>query len=182
MLIEFRCSNHKSIREEILFSMLAGADSAHGEQILPAEDLRLLHTAVIYGANGSGKAICWMPWSSFAPGSWACALCAKRPTNWQQERPAVISSSSFGKKYAMSSPARCVGKRSSRSLSSLSPVGVAPPFIPAPRKDFMYAAASATSLPKPTSPPLPCWHLLQRPSPPLPHFAAFSGNVLSPTI
>ncbi|MBE6576290.1 MAG: ATP-binding protein [Ruminococcaceae bacterium] len=55
MLIEFRCSNHKSIREEILFSMLAGADSAHGEQILPAEDLRLLHTAVIYGANGSGK-------------------------------------------------------------------------------------------------------------------------------
>ena len=55
MLIEFRCSNHKSIREEILFSMLAGSDSVHGEQILPAEDLRLLHTAVIYGANGSGK-------------------------------------------------------------------------------------------------------------------------------
>ena len=55
MLIEFRCSNHKSIREEILFSMLAGSDSAHGEQILPTGDLRLLHTAVIYGANGSGK-------------------------------------------------------------------------------------------------------------------------------
>lgn len=55
MLIEFRCSNHKSIREEILFSMLVGTDSAHGEQILPAGDLRLLHTAVIYGANGSGK-------------------------------------------------------------------------------------------------------------------------------
>lgn len=55
MLIEFRCSNHKSIREEILFSMLAGTDPAHEDQILPAGDFRLLHTAVIYGANGSGK-------------------------------------------------------------------------------------------------------------------------------
>ncbi|MBQ2767037.1 MAG: ATP-binding protein [Clostridia bacterium] len=55
MLLEFRCANHKSIREEVVFSMLAGSDHTHSEQLLSAGKLQLLRTALIYGANGSGK-------------------------------------------------------------------------------------------------------------------------------
>lgn len=78
MLIEFRCSNHKSIREEILFSMLAGSDSAHGEQLLSAGDLRLLHTAVIYGANGSGKSNLLDALEQLR--AWVLGLCPLRQT------------------------------------------------------------------------------------------------------
>ena len=33
MLLEFSCSNHKSIRKEILFSALAGTDDTHKEKL-----------------------------------------------------------------------------------------------------------------------------------------------------
>ena len=33
MLLEFTCSNHKSIREKIIFSALAGKDTSHEEKI-----------------------------------------------------------------------------------------------------------------------------------------------------
>lgn len=55
MLLEFRCTNHKSIKEEILFSMLAGSDNSHIENVEKINDLHVLKAAVIYGANGSGK-------------------------------------------------------------------------------------------------------------------------------
>lgn len=55
MLLEFSCSNHKSIKEEITFSALASNDTEHQEQILTFEKNKVLRTAVIYGANGSGK-------------------------------------------------------------------------------------------------------------------------------
>ena len=32
MLLEFSCANHKSIREEILFSALAGSDTTYEEK------------------------------------------------------------------------------------------------------------------------------------------------------
>ena len=32
MLLEFSCSNHKSIRDEVLFSMLAGKDMTHEDK------------------------------------------------------------------------------------------------------------------------------------------------------
>ena len=33
MLLEFRCSNHRSIRDEVLFSAIAGSDKTHAENI-----------------------------------------------------------------------------------------------------------------------------------------------------
>lgn len=55
MLLEFSCSNHKSIRDEVVFSTLAGTDTTHEDKVKSVDDLRVLKSAVIYGANGSGK-------------------------------------------------------------------------------------------------------------------------------
>ena len=55
MLLEFRCSNHRSIRDEVLFSAIAGTDKTHPENIEKAAEVEVLKTSVIYGANGSGK-------------------------------------------------------------------------------------------------------------------------------
>ena len=55
MLLEFSCVNHKSIREEIVFSALAGSDTTYEEKTQQFEGHRILKSAVIYGANGSGK-------------------------------------------------------------------------------------------------------------------------------
>ena len=55
MLLEFRCSNHRSIRDEVLFSAIAGSDKTHAENIERVADIEVLKSAVIYGANGSGK-------------------------------------------------------------------------------------------------------------------------------
>ncbi len=55
MLLEFACSNHKSIRSEVLFSTLAGKDNTYEDKIYETAGIRVLKSAVIYGANGSGK-------------------------------------------------------------------------------------------------------------------------------
>lgn len=55
MLLEFRCSNFKSIKEEIRFSMIAGKDNTSEELLKVYNNFRVLRSAVIYGANGSGK-------------------------------------------------------------------------------------------------------------------------------
>jgi len=55
MLLEFSCSNHKSIRNEVLFSALAGKDSTYEEKTKEFGNHRVLKSAIIYGANGSGK-------------------------------------------------------------------------------------------------------------------------------
>ncbi len=55
MLLEFRCQNHKSIRDEVVFSCIAGSETAHPENLRTVGQMRILHTAVIYGPNGSGK-------------------------------------------------------------------------------------------------------------------------------
>ena len=55
MLLEFSCANHKSIKDEIVFSALASRDTAHENRIRCFDNLRVLKSAVIYGANGSGK-------------------------------------------------------------------------------------------------------------------------------
>lgn len=55
MLLEFRCSNHKSIKEEVVFSMVAGSDNTSEEFLKKFGDTRVVSSAVIYGANGSGK-------------------------------------------------------------------------------------------------------------------------------
>lgn len=55
MLLEFSCSNHKSIRNEVLFSTLAGKDSTYEDRLFDMNGVKVLKSAVIYGANGSGK-------------------------------------------------------------------------------------------------------------------------------
>lgn len=57
MLIEFRVRNYLSFRDEVTFSMLAsGRVSEHKENnVIPHERTPLLKSAVIYGANASGK-------------------------------------------------------------------------------------------------------------------------------
>lgn len=55
MLLEFACSNHRSIRDEILFSAVAGKDNTYEDRTYDACGVRVLKAAVIYGANGSGK-------------------------------------------------------------------------------------------------------------------------------
>lgn len=55
MLLEFSCSNFKSIREKVLFSMIAGKDDSNEESLIDYGKNRVLRSAAIYGANGSGK-------------------------------------------------------------------------------------------------------------------------------
>lgn len=55
MLLEFSCSNFRSIREKILFSMIASSDSTLSDRLGTIENHQVLRSAVIYGANGSGK-------------------------------------------------------------------------------------------------------------------------------
>ncbi len=55
MLLEFSCSNHKSITEKITFSFLAGQDKRFSDKQIKAGNFNLLRSAVIYGANASGK-------------------------------------------------------------------------------------------------------------------------------
>ena len=55
MLLEFACANHKSIRSEVQFSTLAGKDHTYEDRIPEAAGYKVLNSAVIYGANGSGK-------------------------------------------------------------------------------------------------------------------------------
>ena len=55
MLLEFSCSNHKSIKEPVVFSAIAGKDETNEELLYRFGNLRVLKSAVIYGANGSGK-------------------------------------------------------------------------------------------------------------------------------
>lgn len=55
MLLEFSCSNHKSIREEIIFSAIASSDNTFENRMIKFSNIRVLKSAVIYGANGSGK-------------------------------------------------------------------------------------------------------------------------------
>ena len=55
MLLEFSCSNHKSIKEKVVFSAVAGKDNTDEELLYNFGSIRVLKNAVIYGANGSGK-------------------------------------------------------------------------------------------------------------------------------
>jgi hypothetical protein len=57
MLIEFRVSNFKSFKEEQVLSMVASSDKSLLENTFEVRDLgiRLLRSAVVYGANASGK-------------------------------------------------------------------------------------------------------------------------------
>lgn len=51
MLLEFTCSNHKSIRSKVLFSVLAGKDNTYEDKMIEVSGIRVLKSAVIYGAK-----------------------------------------------------------------------------------------------------------------------------------
>ena len=55
MLLEFSCENHRSIKDRVVFSALAGTDKEHNEMLYKFNSYKVLSTAAIYGANGSGK-------------------------------------------------------------------------------------------------------------------------------
>lgn len=55
MLLEFVFSNRKSIKDSVVFSTVASSDDTNEEYICHVDNYRVLKSAVIYGANGSGK-------------------------------------------------------------------------------------------------------------------------------
>lgn len=55
MLLEFSCSNHKSIKRKITFSTIASKDTKYENELKEFLGDRVLRSAAIYGANGSGK-------------------------------------------------------------------------------------------------------------------------------
>ncbi|WP_310604053.1 AAA family ATPase [Anaerosporobacter sp.] len=55
MILEFSCSNHKSIKDMVTFSSIAGSDDTFENTLKVFNNHRVLRSAVIYGANGSGK-------------------------------------------------------------------------------------------------------------------------------
>jgi len=55
MLLKFYCSNYKSIKNEISFSMFSGSYKRHENHIIDLKDNGVLRSSAIYGTNGSGK-------------------------------------------------------------------------------------------------------------------------------
>lgn len=55
MILEYTCENYKSIKEKVIFSMLASKDNSIQKLLIPYNGLQINKVASIYGANGSGK-------------------------------------------------------------------------------------------------------------------------------
>lgn len=55
MLLQFSCENHKSIKNRITFSAIAGKDTSYESSLKEFGNMNVLRMAAIYGANGSGK-------------------------------------------------------------------------------------------------------------------------------
>ena len=55
MILEFRCENYKSIKDEVILSMLATKDNDYENTLIEFDKKRILPVVSIYGANGSGK-------------------------------------------------------------------------------------------------------------------------------
>ena len=55
MLLQFSCSNYRSIKEEITFSMVSVKDTETDRRTVTFKDMEVERITAIYGANGSGK-------------------------------------------------------------------------------------------------------------------------------
>lgn len=55
MLIRFCVENFLSFRDEVEFSMVAGASDEHPDHVHEVRDMKILKTGVIFGPNASGK-------------------------------------------------------------------------------------------------------------------------------
>ena len=55
MLIQFSVENFLSIKDKVVLSLLASKDNEHPEHLIMDGNKSYLKSAVIYGANASGK-------------------------------------------------------------------------------------------------------------------------------
>lgn len=55
LLLEFVFSNHRSFRDEACLSMRAAEDNTHGDALVDFAEYKFLRSALLFGANGSGK-------------------------------------------------------------------------------------------------------------------------------
>lgn len=55
MILEFSCANHKSIKEKVVFSLIATKDDTYSDKLKKFGKYNILRSGVIYGPNGSGK-------------------------------------------------------------------------------------------------------------------------------
>ena len=55
MLIQFSVENYLSIKDKVVLSLLASRDNEHPEHLILDGNKNYLKSAVIYGANASGK-------------------------------------------------------------------------------------------------------------------------------
>ena len=55
MILEYTCSNFKSIKDMIIFSMLATTDTSYEENLVKITNNKVNRITAIYGSNGSGK-------------------------------------------------------------------------------------------------------------------------------
>lgn len=55
MILEYTCENYRSIKEKVVFSMLASKDNSFEELLVDYKGTLINKVAAIYGANGSGK-------------------------------------------------------------------------------------------------------------------------------
>lgn len=55
MLLQFSCSNYRSIKDRITFSMMASKDNTASERLKAFGSNEFLRIAAVYGPNGSGK-------------------------------------------------------------------------------------------------------------------------------
>lgn len=55
MLVQFSVENYMSIKDKVVFSMLASSDKELSENVINNKNEKCLKSAVIYGANASGK-------------------------------------------------------------------------------------------------------------------------------
>ena len=47
MLLEYTCSNYKSIKEKIVFSTIAGKDIQYADRLIPYEKYKVIRSSVI---------------------------------------------------------------------------------------------------------------------------------------
>ncbi len=55
MILEYTCENYRSIKEKVVFSMLASKDNSFENLLVDYKGNLINKVAAIYGANGSGK-------------------------------------------------------------------------------------------------------------------------------
>ena len=55
MLIQFSVENYLSIKDKVVLSLLSSRDNEHPEHLIADGNKNYLKSAVIYGANASGK-------------------------------------------------------------------------------------------------------------------------------